>query len=83
MPSVDDDEIMRGVNAVEAIMNNKSGKSVTKIREEMQDTMQADFSVFRDGKPMEEGLEKIEHLRECGDNLEIKDHSKVFNTALN
>ncbi|MCH9643594.1 MAG: succinate dehydrogenase flavoprotein subunit [Gammaproteobacteria bacterium] len=51
------------------------------IRDEMKKVMQSDFGVFRDGEPMEKGLEKLKTLHERLQHARLKDHSTTFNTA--
>ncbi len=56
------------------------GESPSVIRADMQRIMQEDFSVFRTGDVMEQGLQKLDALRERLANASIKDKSHVFNT---
>lgn len=51
------------------------------IRNEMRKVMQDNFGVFRDAKPMQEGLAELNKLNERLQHAELKDHSAVFNTA--
>lgn len=81
MPLVSDSEIERATARFNAWNARKEGESVEDIRLEMQSIMQANFGVFRDGKPMQEGLHELEKLRERLNHAAFKDHSKVFNTA--
>ena len=63
--------------------HNRSGtESVADIRSKLQKVMQEDFGVFRKHDSMDHGVVKIEELRSMLDNAELKDKSKVFNTAL-
>jgi succinate dehydrogenase / fumarate reductase, flavoprotein subunit len=50
------------------------------IRSEMKAIMQKDFGVFRLGKYMEEGLEKLKNLRERLNHAFLPDKTKIFNT---
>lgn len=47
----------------------------------MQKVMQNDFGVFRQENHMQEGLKKIEKLRERLSHAALTDDSRVFNTA--
>lgn len=60
--------------------NNTGGENFQDIRKEMKIVMQKDFGVFREGKSMEEGLEKLRKLRERLQHAHLVDRSKVFNT---
>ncbi|WP_094751877.1 succinate dehydrogenase flavoprotein subunit [Psychromonas sp. CD1] len=51
------------------------------IRKDLQQCMQNNFSVFREGKAMAEGLEELKVLRKRLKNAQLKDHSKEFNTS--
>lgn len=51
------------------------------IRNEMKDIMQNNFGVFRDAKPMEEGLHKLKALQARLQRAKLTDTSKVFNYA--
>lgn len=51
------------------------------IRNEMKQIMQSSFGVFRDEKPMKEGLAKLKVLQERLQKAKLQDQSKVFNTA--
>jgi len=81
VPDVSPTEVEAALVRFNRWNENKSGESVETIREEMQQTMQKAFSVFRDGPAMQAGLDKLKELRERIKKAAIKDHSKVFNTA--
>lgn len=57
------------------------GESPYQIRSEMQQVMQSDFGVFRTGPMMEQGLEKLNELRERLQYASLTDKSHTFNTA--
>lgn len=57
------------------------GESVFQIRSELQETMQADFGVFRTETTMKKGLEKLMDLQERLTRAVLSDKSQVFNTA--
>ena len=50
------------------------------LRKDLQQCMQNNFSVFRDGKPMEKGLAELKVLRERLQNAKLSDKSSDFNT---
>ncbi len=59
----------------------KNGESVYQVGDAMRQTMQAHCGVFRFPEMLEKGVTKIKEVAERAANLEIKDKSKVFNTA--
>lgn len=61
--------------------DKKDGERVDSVREEMRDTLQNHFGVFRTGDNMQKGLEKFNALAAKMAQTAIKDHSKVYNTA--
>ena len=63
-------------------LNTKDGESIYEIRKDMKKAMQNDFSVFRTGKVMEEGLKNLEKLSQRLAKACIHDRTKVFNTNL-
>ena len=61
--------------------NSDGTENFQTIRNEMKAIMQKDFGVFRLGKYMEEGLEKLKQLRARLQHAFLPDKTKVFNTA--
>jgi succinate dehydrogenase / fumarate reductase flavoprotein subunit len=59
----------------------KNGESVYDVGNEMRQTMQAHCGVFRFPDMLEKGVAKIKEVAARAQKLEIKDKSKVFNTA--
>jgi succinate dehydrogenase / fumarate reductase flavoprotein subunit len=57
------------------------GEDVNEVRAEMQRTMQAHCGVFRFPDLLAQGVEKVRALGERVRRTQIKDKSKVFNTA--
>ena len=66
---------------LEGLNTQKGGANVHQTRAEMQRTMQRHCGVFRFPGMMAEGVAKIKQVAEQVNRLEIKDKSKVFNTA--
>ncbi len=60
--------------------NNKDGEDPTQIRKDLQMCMQLNFSVFRTGEAMAEGLEELKKIRERLANAKLSDNSAEFNT---
>jgi succinate dehydrogenase / fumarate reductase, flavoprotein subunit len=61
--------------------NQKDGESVHGVGDAMRQTMQAHCGVFRFPDMLTKGVEKIKEVALRAERLEIKDKSKVFNTA--
>ena len=61
--------------------NQSNGENVYAIGDAMRQTMQAHCGVFRFPDMLSEGVEKIKKIALRAERLEIKDKSKVFNTA--
>ncbi|WP_108650556.1 succinate dehydrogenase flavoprotein subunit [Dongshaea marina] len=58
----------------------RKGEDPVQIRKDLQQCMQNDFSVFREGDAMAEGLEKLKVIRERLQNARLDDTSREFNT---
>jgi succinate dehydrogenase / fumarate reductase, flavoprotein subunit len=61
--------------------NQQDGESVHGVGDAMRQTMQAHCGVFRFPDMLTKGVEKIKEVALRAERLEIKDKSKVFNTA--
>ncbi len=61
--------------------NQKNGENVHEVGKAMRQTMQAHCGVFRFPDMLQKGVEKIKQVAERAERLEVKDKSKVFNTA--
>jgi succinate dehydrogenase / fumarate reductase flavoprotein subunit len=57
------------------------GENFAEIRAAMQKTMQNDFGVFRTEEYMQQGLEKLQQLRQRLQHAALTDTSRIFNTA--
>ena len=60
---------------------SSSGESVYDLKKELQITMQNSFGVFRTEKNMQEGIGKLQDLRERIGKAHMPDKSSAFNTA--
>ena len=58
------------------------GVDAVTLRKDMKKIMQEDFGVFREHESMQEGLKKLQVLREMAKQITINDHSSVFNTEM-
>ncbi len=72
----------RAIKHIERWENKNNSEDPYAIRAEMKKVMQNCFGVFRDAKPMEQGLNELQVLRNRLQNARLSDHSKVFNTTL-
>jgi succinate dehydrogenase / fumarate reductase flavoprotein subunit len=60
--------------------NNKTGEDPVQIKKDLQQCMQLNFSVFREGKAMAEGLAELKEIRERLKHAKLSDNSSEFNT---
>ncbi len=60
--------------------NSTKGDTISELRAEMQRIMQDDFGVFRTGDVMEQGLKRLDALRERLAHAYLDDKSHIFNT---
>ncbi len=63
------------------IDESTSGEEVAALRVDLQRVMQESFGVFRTEKQMQEGMQKLETLRQRVQGLHLRDKSNTFNTA--
>ena len=60
--------------------SNKDGEEPAVIRKDLQLCMQLNFSVFRSGDAMAEGLEQLQAIQKRLENAKLSDNSTEFNT---
>jgi succinate dehydrogenase / fumarate reductase flavoprotein subunit len=58
----------------------QKGEDPFQIRKDLQNCMQLNFSVFREGDAMAEGMKELQEIRERLDNARLDDTSTDFNT---
>ncbi len=75
----DVDEAMARFNRWENSEKGK-GEDPVQIKKDMQECMQLNFSVFREGDAMAEGLEQLKGIRERLQHARLDDKSSDFNT---
>jgi succinate dehydrogenase / fumarate reductase flavoprotein subunit len=75
------DAFDRTLARLDRLNNQKSGASVHDTRLNMQRTMQKHAGVFRFNDLLKDGVQKILEVQKDVQQTEIKDKSKVFNTA--
>jgi succinate dehydrogenase / fumarate reductase flavoprotein subunit len=71
----------RTLERLSRLDGQKNGESVAEVAAETRRTMQAHCGVFRFPDMLVEGVKKIRALSDRATRTEIKDKSKVFNTA--
>ena len=64
-----------------ALNEGDSGENVSALRKELQSVMQNYFGVFRKGEFMQEGIKKLDDLKERIANVKLEDKSNAFNTS--
>ncbi|HEV2148165.1 MAG TPA: succinate dehydrogenase flavoprotein subunit [Longimicrobiaceae bacterium] len=64
------------------LLATEKGEPAARLREEMQDTMQDNVGIFREGAGMEEALRKVRGLKERYANVVVMDKGRRFNTDL-
>jgi succinate dehydrogenase / fumarate reductase flavoprotein subunit len=64
-----------------ALNEREGGENVSALRKELQGVMQNYFGVFRNGEFMQQGIQKLDDLKERIANVKLEDKSNAFNTA--
>ncbi len=80
MHYVTDEDIDVSLLRYQRWQDSTGGENPAVIRDEMQRVMQEDFGVFRTGEIMEQGLQRLQGLRERLAHAQLLDKSEVFNT---
>ena len=76
-------ECLSGEDArIKALLARESGIKMHGLRDELKNTMFEYFGVFREGKRMEKGLEKLIELKARYPEVYIDNKSAIFNYAL-
>ena len=73
--------IDRTLARLDRLDNQKDGENVAQVGEALRKTMQEHCGVFRFPDLLKEGVAKISEISDRVEHTEIKDKSKVFNTA--
>lgn len=66
----------------EVILKNDGKENPYKIRENLRSLMDKYMGVFRDGKDMKEGYEKLKELKERFKDIRVEDKGRVYNSNL-
>ena len=75
------DAAERTLERLARLDNASTGEYAQDVANDLRNTMQQHAGVFRTQKSMDEGVLKVAELRERVKNINLKDKSKVFNTA--
>jgi succinate dehydrogenase / fumarate reductase, flavoprotein subunit len=70
------------LSRLDRFRNAKGGTSTAKLRADMQATMQADCAVYRTGKTLLEGKQKINQVWKASDDVSVTDRSLIWNSDL-
>ncbi len=76
------DDAKAAIESVQGVLHSQGQESVTKLRNELQESMTLNAGVFRTQKTLEEQKEILKELRKRYKNIAISDKSKTFNTEL-
>lgn len=74
------DEINHALERYHRWDNQEEGEDPAAILEDLEQCMQLNFSVFREGKSMKTGLEELKAIAERLKKAKLSDRSKSFNT---
>ncbi|MGE4398944.1 MAG: succinate dehydrogenase flavoprotein subunit [Campylobacterales bacterium] len=80
--AVSKDDAKAAIAEVEGVLHSRGQESVTKLRNELQESMTLNAGVFRTQKTLEAQKEILKGLRARYKNISISDKSKTFNTEL-
>ncbi len=64
------------------LRKNGGSERITKIREEMQKTMESGCGIYRERASLVDSANKLRELKERYGNITMEDHSRTFNTQL-
>ena len=78
---VTDDDVDAALARYNRWEGSDKGENPAQIKAEMQQVMQLDFGVFRTGEVMEQGLKKLDALKERLNSAALLDKSSAFNTT--
>lgn len=74
------DDVDAALARVNRWNSTQKGEDPFQIRKDLQNCMQLNFSVFREGDAMAEGMKELQEIRERLDNARLDDTSTDFNT---
>ena len=80
-PVASESDIEQALSRLIRLNESTGGENVAELRSELQSVMQNQFGVFRKAEFMQEGIEKLNNLRDRIGNVHLEDKSAAFNTA--
>ena len=80
-PVASESDIEQALSRLIRLNESTGGENVAELRSELQSVMQHQFGVFRKAEFMQEGIEKLNNLRDRIGNVHLEDKSAAFNTA--
>jgi len=80
-PTSSESDIEQAMSRLIRLDESTGGENVAELRSELQSVMQNQFGVFRKAEFMQEGIEKLNNLRDRIGNVHLEDKSAAFNTA--
>ena len=80
-PASSETDVEQALSRLIRLNESSGGENVAELRSELQSVMQNQFGVFRKAEFMQEGIEKLNNLRDRIGNVHLEDKSAAFNTA--
>jgi len=80
-PASSETDIEQALSRLIRLNESSGGENVAELRFELQSVMQNQFGVFRKAEFMQEGIKKLNNLRDRIGNVHLEDKSAAFNTA--
>jgi succinate dehydrogenase / fumarate reductase flavoprotein subunit len=82
LPKLPADSADLALSRLDRFRNAKGGTPTAKLRADMQATMQSDCAVYRTGKTLLEGKDKINAVWKASDDISVTDRSLIWNSDL-
>jgi len=78
--SASDSDLEASLERTNRWESSKTGEDPVQIRKDLQQCMQMNFSVFREGEAMAQGMKELTEIRERLQDAKLDDKSSEFNT---
>ncbi len=78
---IDESSVQAALDHLHRWDKKGEGESVAEIRADLQAVMEEYCGVFRTEEILQQGLDKVLEIEKRMENVRLKDHSKIFNTA--
>jgi succinate dehydrogenase / fumarate reductase flavoprotein subunit len=82
VPDVNGHSQEQALQRFDRVRHSRGGNKPGEVRPLMQETMQSGFAVFRRGDTLQQGLQKLEKLRDPLERVTVDDPSLMWNVAL-